>query len=334
MTTPMAVLTQTLLDHLTRTGRRLPWLACWLMEEVWSRAHYEAQSPAQYLQSGERTVNELEEVIAAAAGRIYEELLTPPFPERDLRHFLTAQQPCAAVIFDGLSLRELPLLQQLAESSGLRLAEQGWSKAALPSETLDFVAQRLGVGAVAPSQLPGNVELARQGIACYHLDQVNQQRRFDPSAQALLIWSAFPDYRYKERDAKFVELFEQLHHMLMTAWENSVQEVLRQAPGRRLLITSDHGYAYFGPGCSVPWENDAIRPLTAYLGGARSAKLAERPNPPDHRGLAVFPERGVAVVRGRVQTHPPGEPARKLYKHGGLSLMEMLTPWLVFEVAP
>lgn len=39
------------------------------------------------------------------------------------------------------------------------------------------------------------------------------------------------------------------------------------------------------------------------------------------------------MVRGRVQTHPPGPASARLYKHGGLSLMEMLTPWIVLEPA-
>jgi hypothetical protein len=33
-----------------------------------------------------------------------------------------------------------------------------------------------------------------------------------------------------------------------------------------------------------------------------------------------------------VKTHSTGEAATKLYKHGGLSLMEMLTPWIKIEV--
>lgn len=52
-----------------------------------------------------------------------------------------------------------------------------------------------------------------------------------------------------------------------------------------------------------------------------------------HPDLAVFPHRRVAMVRGRVQTHPPGPAATRLYKHGGLSLMEMLTPWIVLDSA-
>ena len=187
------------------------------------------------------------------------------------------------------------------------------------------------VSRIAPSQLPGNTVLSRSGIACYHLEQVNQQRQLDPNARSILLWSAFPDYRYQERDAKFVEMFGNLHAMMTTAWQNSVQAITRQAPRRRILITSDHGYVFFGAGCSVWWDNETIRPLTDYLGGDRFAELSDHPNPPEHRGLAVLPDWDVAMIRGRVQTHPRGEPARKLYKHGGLSLMEMLTPWVLLE---
>ena len=87
----------------------------------------------------------------------------------------------------------------------------------------------------------------------------------------------------------------------------------------------------FRSGCAAACDNDFIRPLTDYLGGDRCAELSKHPNPPEHRGLAVFPDRDVAMIRGRIQTHPRGEPARKLYKHGGLSLMEMLTPWVLLE---
>ena len=304
----MGALTTAILEKLAASGPRMP---C--------------------LQSGEKVVNELEETIAAAAGRIYDEMLSPAPPERNLREFLTARQPCAAVVFDGLSLREVPLIRRLAGESGLRIVEQGWSLAAVPSDTTDFVAQRLNVGAIAPSQLAASAALKALGVSATWLDQVNQKRMLDPAAPALLVWSAFPDYRYTERDAKFVEMFGNLHQMMMTAWQNSVQEVMHRAPGRRILVTSDHGYVFFGAGYAFARDNGAIAPLTDYLGGERFARLAEKPNPPAHRDLAVLKDRGVAMIRGRVQTHPRGEGARKLYKHGGLSLMEMLTPWVVLE---
>jgi hypothetical protein len=327
----MGAVTPNIMDRLTQTGPRLPWLARWLLDEVWSDGNYRDKPPGQYLQTGEQAVNEIEEVISASASRTYDELLQPVAADRDLRRFLTSGQRCAAVVFDGLSLREVPLLKGLAAQSGLRVVEEGWSVAATPSETLDFVAARLGVGAIGPSQLPSCAALRSAGVCCRHLNEVNQRTTIDSTAQAILVWSSFPDYRYKERDARFPELFENLHNMMMTAWQNSVQAILQESPGRQVLITSDHGYVYFGSGCSFGWDNAAVAPLTAYFGGERFARLDEKPDPPQHRGAAVLRDRGVAMIRGRVQTHPRGEGSRKLYKHGGLSLMEMLTPWIVLE---
>jgi hypothetical protein len=42
--------------------------------------------------------------------------------------------------------------------------------------------------------------------------------------------------------------------------------------------------------------------------------------------------RQIALIKGRVKTRSTGEAATKLNKHGGLSLMEMLTPWIEIEV--
>lgn len=329
----MGALTPTIFEKLIETGPRLPWLADWLLGEVWSQRNYRQLSAGQYLQSGEKLVNELEEVLCAAAFRLYDEFLQPVPDDRHIKRYLTSGRHCAAVVFDGLSLRETPLLRRLAEQSGLRIVEDGWSVAATPSDTMDFINSRLGVGMIAPTQLPACASLRNDGIACHYLSQVNERCSLNAAAQAILVWSSFPDYRYTERDAKFPELFENLHNMMMTAWQNSVQAIVQQSPGRRILITSDHGYVFFGAGCSFSWDNAAVAPLTAYFGGERSARLDERPNPPDHRGVHVLDDRGIVMIRGRVQTHPRGEGARKLYKHGGMSLMEMLVPWLVLEAA-
>lgn len=329
----MGVMTPNMLERLTQTGPRLPWLAQWLSSEIWSEHNYTEQTPGQYLQTGEHFVNEMEEVVAAAVDRVYGELLQPIPAGRNLKSFLTNGNHCAAVVFDGLSLREVPLIKQLGRQSGLSVVEEGWSVAAVPSETVDFIDSRLSLGSIAPSQLPVNARLRSEGVACYYLSQVNQRCVLDPSAQAILIWSSFPDYRYTERDAKFPELFENLHNMMMTAWQNSVQAVIQEAPGRQILVTSDHGYVYIGSGYSFSWDNATVAPLTAYFGGERFARLVEKPNPPQHRGIVILQDQGVAIIRGRVQTHPRGEGARKLYKHGGLSFMEMLLPWLVFEAA-
>ena len=325
----MASLTREAIKRLITPGARLPWMQEWLLGSVWTAERYETLGALRYLERGERDVNDLEEVLAAAAPRVYDELLDAPAADRDIRKFLDgAPASCAAVIFDGLSLREIPLLLRLAARSGLVAQAVGTSLAAVPSETVDFVETRLGAGRASPSQLPTRRELKDRGIAAYYYDNPNQRHRLDEKSRALLLWSSFPDQTYKDSGARFAQHFEQMHAILETAWLNTVQQI---PSDRTIMIGSDHGYAYFGAGLSFARSNAMLRPLTAWLGGERSRSLQNGVEPPNHPDLTVLRHKGLAIIRGRVQTHPPGQSANKLYKHGGLSLMEMLSPWIIFE---
>lgn len=317
-------------DRLTAPGARLDWLRHWLLDEVWSSGRYEDLGAAEFLNRGERDVNEMEEVLAAAAPRIYDELLTDPPGDRHLRVFLERQQPCAAVVFDGLSLREVPVVLRLAREGGFSARQVDVATAAVPSETIDFVAQRLQAGRVSPSQLLGRRELRQAGIETFYYGHEGQRHQLPPDCPALCLWSAFPDQTYQDSGARFANHFAELHRRLEAFWRNTVQAV---PPGRTIVVTSDHGYVFFGPGCSSPRTNQEIRPLTEWLGGERSRPVEPGQEPPAHRDLAVIASRQVAMVRGRVQTHPPGPAGARLYKHGGLSMMEMLTPWIVLEPA-
>jgi hypothetical protein len=323
----MANLSREVFERLIAPGPRLPWLEKWLLGEVWTRECYAAMLPIEYLERGESQVNALEEIIAASAPRVYDELTVDPAPERDLRAFLTNQQPCAAVVFDGLSLREIPAVLKLAERSGLRVVETGLAFAATPSETMDFVAQRLRVGNIAPSQLPSRGELRDAEIAAYYFNAPTQRHTLDREAQSLLLWSAFPDQTYGDSGARFKEHFQEIHTLFESAWMNTVQQIPK---GRKILVTSDHGYVFFGSNLSFARNNAAVRPLTQLMGGERFCRL-DSGDAPTHPDLAVLPHRGVAMIRGRVQTHSSGQASSKLYKHGGLSLMEMLTPRIVLE---
>jgi hypothetical protein len=323
----MGNLSSVIFERLTVPGSRLEWLRDWLLGQVWASDRYASLSPLQFLEQGERVVNELEEVIAAAAPRLYDELLSAAPRERNVRSFLDERQPCAVVIFDGLSLREIPVLLRLASASRLKLSEPiDFSFAAVPSETVDFIEQRLGIGCIAPSQLPSRASLREAGIAAYYYDSITRRHILDASASALLLWSSFPDQTYGDSGARFAQHFEQMHTLLETAWMNTVQQI---PPSRTILVTSDHGYVYFGSGMNAPRSNSAVRPLTGYLGGERAKRISAAGEPPAHPDLLRMCERDLAIIRGRVQTHPPGAASNKLYKHGGLSLMEMLTPWIV-----
>jgi len=319
--------TREMFSRICEPGPRLDWLAGWLTGCVWSPERFAQMPPAAYLEQGERIVNEVEEVIAAAAPRVYDELTVVP-PDRDLARFLDGSDRSVVVVFDGLSLRELPGLLRLAEQSGLKTVETGVNLAALPSETLDFIEQRLGCPRCAPSQLTGRRDLRERGAAAYYYGHPGERHALDDAARCLLLWSAFPDNTYSDSGARFVEHFAHIQSQLQSAWNATVMSAPR---GRRILVTSDHGYVFLGSGLSFARSPADLRQLSAYLGGERHARISERGEPPTDADLMVYKDRDVAVLKGRVQPHPPGPAAGKLYKHGGLSLMEMLTPWLLLE---
>jgi len=64
----------------------------------------------------------------------------------------------------------------------------------------------------------------------------------------------------------------------------------------------------------------------------RSSWLSDKPNPPQSDDIIIDETRQIALIKGRVKTKSTGDAASKLYKHGGLSLMEVLTPWVVLNV--
>lgn len=313
-------------ENLIAPGPRVKWLEKWLLEEVWTAERYQSLSPSEYLKDGESKVNELEEIIARAAYRLYDEFLGEPPDGRNILRFIENDELNALVIFDGLSLREIPVLLGLAQKSNYVVKEVGVTYSTLPTETLDFIEQRLRFGSVAPSLLPKRKELKDKGIAAYYYNNPSQQHLLDRDLKKLLLWSAFPDNTYSDSEARFDRLFEQIHTFLETSWLNTIQQIPH---GRKILITSDHGYVYFGAGFSFARSNPELRPLTEYLGGERYKRLEEDVSPPEHPDLAVYPHRKIAVLKGRVQTHPPGLAASRLYKHGGLSIMEILVPWIV-----
>jgi hypothetical protein len=273
-------------------------------------------------------VNELEEVLAIAAPRLYNELVGDPSPDRDIWEFLARRHPCAVVVLDGLSLREIPIILRLAEEGGKRVAEVGTATAAAPSETVDFIEQRLRTGRIGPSQLPARQELRRAGVEAFYYDHEGQRHQLPADCPSLCLWSAFPDQTYQDSGARFANHFAELHRPLEAVWRNTVQAV---PAGRTILVTCDHGYIFFGHGLSAHRDNAAIRPLAEWLGGERWRRLDREEEALPHPDLRLISHRRVAMIRGRVQTHPPGPGGSRLYKHSGLSLMEMLTPWVVLE---
>ena len=320
----MISLTNELLDALIKPEPRLPWIQRWLIEEVWTSSLYDSLSHIEYLKSGEEKVNRFEEFISSSADRTYRELMSTPLPEKNLLNVL--RENTAVIVFDGLSLREIPIILRLSKKLDLTVSQMSCSIAAIPSETMDFIEREFKCGKISPSQLPGRNELRSKGITAIYTNNITQGINAPENNSPLLIWSAFPDNTYTDSGSRFENHFENIHIQFETAWINTVQQIKGK---KNLIITSDHGYVFFGTGMDRPSPD--MRELNSYFGNNRNTLLSDNPDPPKSDDLIIDEAKGVAMVKGRIKTRSTGAAAMKLYKHGGLSFMEMLTPWVVLE---
>jgi len=87
-----------------------------------------------------------------------------------------------------------------------------------------------------------------------------------------------------------------------------------------------------GSGMDFPRTSSSEqRELNDYFGNDRNVSLSEKPHPPQTDDVFIDTLHKVAMIKGRVKTKSTGDAASRLYKHGGLSLMEMLVPWIKIE---
>ena len=318
-------------ELLFAAGARLPAIKSWLLDAVWTQGRCQNADPEQYLRGGEEVVCDLEELIATGGQEIWGELAAESQSAPTLKSWfgldapLPLAQPRAAVVFDGLSLREFPLLIKLAEDSGFRVKVAGAVATCLPTETMDFVEQRVIGTRLGPSQLPGRAELTQRNVEAFYLDQPTS--RYSPTAgRSVLLWSTYPDRLFVDDGARNEGLFTNFHrNYIPTIWKNSIQAIPRGLP---IVVTSDHGYIFLGASLETTRHSDAPN----LLGQSRSKEFSpDEPFPQWNADLQLIPERRVAILRGRLRTRPHGTSGRKLYQHGGFSLMEVLVPWIELE---
>lgn len=318
-------------DQLAREGSRLPAIKQWLVDTIWTGERYRKSDLETYLRAGEEAVCKLEEVLSTSALSVWDELAADsrqaPSPATwlGLDQALPSESPRAAVIYDGLSLREWPLILQMAKATGFKVIDSSVITTSLPTETMDFVEQRVLGTRIAPSKLRGRRELAEKNTEAFYLEQPNARESY-PADRNLLIWSSYPDRLFFNDEARSEQLFSTFHRdHIPVIWKCTVQAI---PPGVPILVTADHGYIFFGSSMESLRNSDA--PARLDQSRSHTFELNEA-MPEPHPDLQILADRRIAMLRGRLRTKSPGPSSRKLYQHGGLSLMEALVPWVVLE---
>lgn len=176
---------------------------------------------------------------------------------------------------------------------------------------------------INPSQLSGRSELKQRNIRYYYYGQTSDYYSIKDGDEQLLLWSRFPDQRYTDSTAHNEAMFDGIWDGLEQAWKRTVQAV---PPDRTVLVTSDHGYIFLGPGMSDP----GLRGIDRVLDGKRFRFFdPAEAMPLEEDGLKIDTARRLAIMAGRGHNRFQGPGSQSVFRHGGLTLMEMLTPWIV-----
>jgi hypothetical protein len=234
----------------------------------------------------------------------------------------------ALLILDGLSLRELPWLLQGAKERGFTLHAVSANASELPGETDEF-AHALGFASRSKLQNNGG------GLA--HRLQPAQTESVDlpwKDCEALIgnapnqiFWHHWPDAKLHDGSGAgqgLEQLTKDVAEQLTGAdfWAF----VERLATGRRLVITSDHGYA--ATGYFPDAEGDVGQFLKQTFASGRS-KLGTDDTGPFVPPVALqidSPHGAHLLALGRRKWRSPG--GYPTLTHGGLSLLEVLSPFV------
>ena len=236
----------------------------------------------------------------------------------------------AVLVLDALSLRELPWLLQGAKERGLTLQGVTATASELPGETNEF-ARALGLS--SRSQLQAN------GGGLAHQLQPARTETIDlpwkdcenlvTSASGVrnwVFWHHWPDAKLHDYGAgQGLELLTRDAAQQLSSndfWDF----VERLATGRRLVITSDHGYA--ATGYFPDADGDVAVHLKQTFGGSRSKAGTGDPGPfaPPVALQIDSPHGAHLLALGRRKWKNQG--GYPTLTHGGLSLLEVLSPFV------
>jgi hypothetical protein len=236
----------------------------------------------------------------------------------------------AVLILDGLSLRELPWLLQGAMAHGFTLHEVSANGSELPGATNEFA---LALGFANRSQLQNigsglahRLQPAR--TECVDMAWKDCAGLID-SAPNWVFWHHWPDSKVHDGsgagqglDTLTRDGAEQLSS------DDFWTFVERLATGRRLVITSDHGYA--ATGYFPDADGDVGQFLKKTFASGRGKAGGGDPGPfVPPVALQINSPHGTHLLAvGRRKWKSQG--GYPTLTHGGLSLLEVLSPFVEF----
>jgi hypothetical protein len=274
---------------------------------------------------------DLDLLLSSAGWELWNDFqVSVPSTSSRLRDFWkNAVGPRAVLILDGMSLRELLIFAREAPKNGLSIQDIQLTRSELPADTTSF---SRALGLPQRSSLENNGRPSTFALADAHTETTNLpwedcKGRLG-SHPNCFFWHHWPDsklHEFSNANYGVDALVEQVSNQMSSVdfWD-FVKEL---AHGRQLIITSDHGYAASGLfGDSTTEQSNYLKDVL------KSQRFAPTNNgsigrfcPPVDRVLDT-PYGKTRFALGRRKWKSPG--GYPTLVHGGLSLLEVLVPYI------
>lgn len=234
----------------------------------------------------------------------------------------------AALVLDGLSLREVPILIEQAAKRGFTIAESDVLGSELPAETNAF-ARALGFshrGALDNNGAGGAHKMTGASTLSNKLPWSDVTQSI-PAEPKIFLWHQWPDHRIHDLS----DQGEGIRRLLPEIYEHLTSDdfwvmVEKLSKGREVVITSDHGYANTGAFRDADSDEKAF--FKENFGGYRYKEIELNTKewlPP----LALTincPTGRYSMALGRTKWAVQG--GNRTLSHGGLTLFETFVPYL------
>jgi len=308
----MSDLTAARIIDLVKADDPVATLFRWLVE-LWDAAAVDDALINDYYDEREKATRHLTWTLEQVYGELLTGVLLPQVNSRQVTELL-AQPRHALVLMDSLSLREACLLKQRLPAHGYEVLAFDYAFSEVPSDTGTFCQRHWGVSAPSAVNDPRFVYVRADAPP---LDELRRDQ--------LVVWGTYPDWFWRHAHSGKTEHIPPAEIYLKT--EGMLLGILERIRGHdAIVISSDHGYLSLKAG--MAWRTR--QPYYGYLKDVMGARTAPISDSKKARALLEKDMLGVHkdhfLVKGRYTGDFGG-----VYLHGGLSLMECLTPWLVMR---
>ena len=306
-----------------------------MVDKVWEimSAPIESTTPDLEVAGRDREVGKLDNALIAS-WELWNDFNTSVKKGASLTREIWRSEPSAKalLILDALSLREVPWILSEAKKRGYAVELKRATASELPSDTTQF-AKALGFSqrsALAEGQTKKDRPLSEAKTFSCDLPWSDCQNLIG-SERNLVFWHHWPDSRVHDLKTPgdgFQRLTRESQEQLTS---NAFWDFIeRLTTGRKLIITSDHGYAVPGLFADVT-EKDQANYLKKNYGSQRYRTVTQdiaNWAPPLEIELNGQSGRSCFVLGRRKWKSAGGYPT---LAHGGLSLLEILTPFVVLS---